>query len=396
MPLLNLLRKKTAEGGELNRKRKISLRVGIPKALGVWSTHRFWIRFLKELGVPSRNILFSSDTSEEQYREYGKGRIGMDSCYPVKCLAGHIGELLLSGKVDVLLVPKIYSLPSFLRGHVMDSLSCTRVMMGPENIRACFVKEVDEFSRLGVRYVSPFVSFAQPHLLPKQLHESLGDVLGVSYGEVERAVKKGLEELEAFERKVRAEARRILEACARESSPCVLILGRPYHMDPGIGHEIDAEFQRCGYPVVWGQHLPTDPDLMAWLFSKEIAAGVIRSPFDISDVWVSSYSANTNEIIWSAKFAARFPWITAVVRLSSYECGMDQPTYTPVQKIVECSGTLYFKFGDLDETRPAGSIRIRVETIDYYVRKYSPDIIERKLRRLPPELMPAGFRGPNG
>jgi predicted nucleotide-binding protein (sugar kinase/HSP70/actin superfamily) len=381
----------------LGRKRTVKdrsrIRVGIPKFLNLWSTHRFWIGFLKALGIHPRNIIFSSDTSEEQYREFGKGRIGMDSCYPVKALAGHIGELIYTKKIDVLLVPMIYSLPSFLKGHVVDVLSCTRVMMGPENIKAGFLKEENVFEKLGIKYVSPFVSFGEPHLLPKQLHEALGDVLGVTYGEVERAVKAGLEELERFDARMRAKTREILEWCAKNDHPCILILARPYHMDPGIGHEIDAEFQSCGYPVVWGQYLPTDPDLLDWLFGPEVEAGVIRSPFDISDVWTSSYSSNTNEIIWGAKFAARFPWITAVVRLSSYECGMDQPTYTPVQRIVEFSGTLYFKFGDLDETRPSGSIRIRVETIDYYVRRYSPQIIEKKLRRLDPRRMPESFRG---
>jgi predicted nucleotide-binding protein (sugar kinase/HSP70/actin superfamily) len=165
-------------------------------------------------------------------------------------------------------------------------------------------------------------------------------------------------------------------------------------MDSGIGHEIDAEFQSCGYPVVWGQYLPTYDDLMEWLFGADIEAGIIKSPFDISDVWTSSYSSNTNEIIWGAKFGAKFPWITAVVRLSSYECGMDQPTYTPTQKIVEYSGTLYFKFGDLNETRPSGSIKIRVETTDYYIRKYSKDIVEKKLKRLDPKKVPAGFSYP--
>jgi len=390
MRVLTIFKKRTAEGGELIRDRS-HIRVGIPKFLNIWSTHRFWIGFLKALGIPAKNIVFSSDTSEEQYREYGKGRIGMDSCYPVKALAGHIGELLMTKKIDVLLVPMIYSLPSFLKGHVMDTLSCTRVPMGVENIKAGFTKEKDEFSELGIKYVSPFVSFAEPHLLPKQLYESLKDVLDVSYEEVERAVKRGLEELKRFDSRMRKKTREILEWCARNNHPCILILARPYHMDPGIGHEIDTEFQSLGYPVVWGQYLPTDEDLMEWLFGAEVEAGIIKSPFDISDVWSSSYSSNTNEIIWGAKFAARFPWITAVVRLSSYECGMDQPTYTPVQKIIEYSGTLYFKFGDLDETRPSGSIKIRVETIDYYVKKYSPQIIERKLKRLEGRKVPEGF-----
>jgi hypothetical protein len=63
---------------------------------------------------------------------------------------------------------------------------------------------------------------------------------------------------------------------------------------------------------------------------------------------------------------------------------MDQPTYTPTQKIVEATGTLFFKFGDLDSTKPSGSIKIRVETIVHYMAKYSQEIIRRKLGWLAP------------
>jgi predicted nucleotide-binding protein (sugar kinase/HSP70/actin superfamily) len=154
-------------------------------------------------------------------------------------------------------------------------------------------------------------------------------------------------------------------------------------MDPGIGHEIEGQIQAAGFPILWMQYLPTDAEWLDWLFGPEIRAGEIKHAFDISDVWLSSYSSNTNEIMWGAKVAARCPWITCVLRLSSYECGMDQPTFTPVQKIVEASNTLFFKFGDLDATKPAGSVRIRVETIVHYVRKRSAEIMERKLAALP-------------
>jgi predicted nucleotide-binding protein (sugar kinase/HSP70/actin superfamily) len=62
---------------------------------------------------------------------------------------------------------------------------------------------------------------------------------------------------------------------------------------------------------------------------------------------------------------------------------MDQPTYTPTQKIVEATGTLYFKFGDLDATKQTSGIKIRVQTIAHYVEKYSRDLIEKKLSWLP-------------
>ncbi|MEE9247292.1 MAG: acyl-CoA dehydratase activase-related protein [Dehalococcoidia bacterium] len=375
-----------AKTPSVERKSRSSLWVGIPKVLNVWSTHQFWVGFLTALGIPPGSIVFSSETSEEQNREFGKGRGTVDCCYPVKCVSGHYGELVfgLKRKIDILLSPMITSLPSFMRGHVAETLSCPRVMAAPENIKAGFLKERDVFAENGIRYIAPLVSLGEPLLVPKQLYEAFKDVLpGLTFGETKRAVQKGHEALDAFNEKLRKKGREILEWCAKENKPCLLIVARPYHMDSGIGHEIEVDLQAYGYPILWMQYFPTDPDLMEWIFGEEIRAGVIRSPFDISDVWPSSYSSNTNEILWGAKVGARVPWITCVIRLASYECGMDQPTYTPVQQIVECSGTLFFSFQELDATKPAGSVKIRVETIAHYLEKYSGEIIEKKKASMP-------------
>ena len=365
------------------------MRIGIPRVLNVWSTHQFWIGFLEALGVDPRHIDFSSDTSEDQAREFGKGRSTVDCCYPVKCISGHYGELIARAKhrkIDVLFSPMVYSLPSYLNGHVAASLACPRVMAAPENIKAGFLKEKDVFAELGIRYVAPLVSLGDAPLVPKQLFAGLRDVFpGLTFEETKRAVQEGFRALDAFSGSLRAKGRAILERCARNNKPCLLVVARPYHMDPGIGHEIEVDLQAHGYPVLWTQYLPTDADLMAWMFGPDIEAGHIKSPFDIGDVWPSSYSANTNEILWAAKVAARVPWIACVVRLSSYECGMDQPTYSPVQQIVERSGTLFFSFQDLDSTKPAGSVKIRVETIAHYLQKYSGEIIAKKKAASPPQ-----------
>jgi len=362
------------------------LRVGIPKVLNVWSTSQFWVGFLRELGISPENIVFSSDTSEEQGREYGKGRGTVDCCYPVKCMSGHYGELLFGQKrkIDVLFSPMIHSLPSILHGHVVDTVTCTRVMAGPENIKAGFLKERDVFAEAGVVHASPFVSLGDREMVPEQMYSALVDVFDLTPRETARAVAAGYRALDDFTARVRQKSREILSWCAENGKPCILVLARPYHMDTGIGHEIEGELQAHGYPVLWLQYLPDDRDLMGWLFEADLRAGRIKSPYDIADVWASSYSSNTNEIMWGAKVAARCPWITCVVRLSSYECGMDQPTYTPTQKIVEATGTLFFKFGDLDSTKPAGSIKIRIETIVHYLAKYSEEIIRRKLAWLSP------------
>jgi predicted nucleotide-binding protein (sugar kinase/HSP70/actin superfamily) len=362
------------------------LRVGVPKVLNIWTTHQFWVGFLKALGVASENIVFSSDTSEEQGREFGKGRGTVDCCYPVKCISGHYGELIFGQKkkINILFSPMIHSLPSILHGHVVDTVTCTRVMAGPENIKAGFMKERDVFVENDIVYASPFVSLGDRDMVTEQLYSSLKDIFELDEEETERAVQAGFKALDNFAARARQHSRDILTWCAKNQKPCILVLARPYHMDTGIGHEIEAELQAHGYPILWLQYLPGDEDLMNWLFQADLRDGTIRSPFDIADVWTSSYSSNTNEIMWGAKFAARCPWVTCVVRLSSYECGMDQPTYTPTQKIVEATGTLFFKFGDLDSTKPSGSIKIRVETIVHYMAKYSRGIIQRKLGLLAP------------
>jgi len=49
-----------------------------------------------------------------------------------------------------------------------------------------------------------------------------------------------------------------------------------------------------------------------------------------------------------------------------------------IEDIIENSGTPYFAFKDLDENKPTGSIRIRVETIDYFLRRYREDLISKR------------------
>jgi hypothetical protein len=66
------------------------------------------------------------------------------------------------------------------------------------------------------------------------------------------------------------------------------------------------------------------------------------------------------------------------LEISSFKCGHDAPVYTVVERIVEESGTPYFCFKDLDENKPAASIKIRVETIDYFLKRYRDDLLRRK------------------
>jgi len=201
--------------------------------------------------------------------------------------------------------------------------------------------------------------------------------LGLSAEENDRAVESGFTALKNYETDIRRRARQTLDQLEREDRIGIVMLARPYHHDPGLNHEILDEFQKLGYPIFSQNTLPIDEDLLERLFGDEVRAGVTSHPLDITDAWKNSYSCSTNHKVWAAKFAARHPNLVAL-ELSSFKCGHDAPIYGVVEGIVEKSGTPYFCFKDLDENKPTGSIRIRVETIDYFLRRYREEVIRKR------------------
>jgi predicted nucleotide-binding protein (sugar kinase/HSP70/actin superfamily) len=220
------------------------------------------------------------------------------------------------------------------------------------------------------------INFADRPLLCKQLFEVWEPFLGLSREENERAVEVAFRELLAYEADIQRRAREVLDQLEREKRVGIVVLARPYHHDPGLNHEILEEFQKLGYPVFSQSTLPMDADLLERLFGDEVRSGAIRDPLEIQDVWKNSYSANTNLKVWAAKFTARHPNLVAL-ELSSFKCGHDAPIYSVVEGIIEKSGTPYFSFKDIDENKPSGSIRIRVETIHYFLKRYVEDMQKR-------------------
>jgi predicted nucleotide-binding protein (sugar kinase/HSP70/actin superfamily) len=105
-----------------------------------------------------------------------------------------------------------------------------------------------------------------------------------------------------------------------------------------------------------------------------------EDPLTIDDAWKHSYSASTSHKVWAAKFTARHPNLIGV-EISNFKCGHDAPAYGIIQKIFECAGRPYFAFKDLDENKPAGSLRIRIQTIDYYLRTHRSALLGS--RRIP-------------
>jgi len=183
--------------------------------------------------------------------------------------------------------------------------------------------------------------------------------------------------MEKFYVSMRDQARDILKRLEDETKLGIVLLGRPYHHDPGINHEILEEFQKLGYPIFSQDSLPLDDEIVWKLFGDDVKLGLIEHPLDITDAWKNSYSENTSRKVFTAKYIARHPNLVAL-ELSSFKCGHDAPIYTVVEEIVEHSGTPYFCFKDIDENKPTGSIKIRVETIGYFLKRYREDMVRNR------------------
>jgi predicted CoA-substrate-specific enzyme activase len=359
-----------------NRKK---LRIGIPRVLNIYTYAPLFNGYFESLGVQPENIIYSEYTSGELYRA-GSSRGAIDPCFPAKIGISHVYNLIQEKHrkkpLDVIFFPMYDVLHSPLV-KIVAANACPTVTATPETVKAAFTKENDVFAENNLKYIDPVLNFADRKLFAHQMLQAWQSVLGVSLEENDRAVESGFAALAAYESGIRKRAREVLDQLEREDRIGIVMLGRPYHHDPGLNHEILDEFQKLGYPIFSHNTLPIDEDLLERLFGEEVRAGAISSPLDISDAWKNSYSCSTNHKVWAAKFAARHPNLVAL-EVSSFKCGHDAPIYGVVEGIIERSGTPYFCFKDLDENKPSGSIKIRVETIDYFLRRYREEVIRKR------------------
>jgi len=368
-------RSKVADFFRSKKRKFMSMcRVGIPRVLNLYSTAPFFRAYFEALGV--KKVIFSDFTSEELYKKgIKKGTI--DPCFPSKVSVSHVYNLLYEKEVDIIFFPCIRKLKGEIykaEGH----WACPTVSATPEVVKASFTKERNDFKEKGVLYLDPVLDFDDLEMLERQLYITFKDVFGITERENREAVNIGLEVWENTLRKLRRRAREVLDRLEREKGIGIVMLGRPYHNDPGINHGILDELNKRGYPIFTVETLPRDEDILNKLFGKDIDKGYIENPFDIRDVWLKCYSENSSMKIWGAKYTANHPNLLAI-DLSSFRCGHDAPIYHVIEDIFNKADKPYFTFHEIDENKPTGAIKIRVETICYFIENYRSKILSRRV-----------------
>ena len=310
-----------------NAKRGI---IGIPRVLNIYEDFPFWHTFFTELGY---RVELSDKSSAEIFCK-GMSTIPSDSlCYPAKISHGHIMNLIERG------IKKIfYPCEPFNFDTRSDNFfNCPIVASYPENIRG----NMDILREKNIKFIQPFLPVHDMKKLKIRLAEEFLSE-NISKNEIFSAVDKAEIELESYRRDVRNFGKKILERIKKSGENAILLVGRPYHVDPEINHGISEMIQSYGLPII-------SEDSIDDLPTKEKNISVVNQ-------W--SYHAR---LYHAAHFAAENENIT-LIQLSSFGCGLDALTTDQVKEILESHGKIYTMI-KLDEVSNLGAAKIRLRSL---------------------------------
>ena len=121
----------------------------------------------------------------------------------------------------------------------------------------------------------------------------------------------------------------------------MILAGRPYHVDPEIGHGIDKLASSLGFVVV-----------------SEDSVEDLTSPIKANVLNQWTYHARLYN---AAKYATEHE-NTQLVQLVSFGCGLDAITTDEVRAILEDAGKLYTQI-KIDEITNLGAVNIRLRSL---------------------------------
>ena len=304
--------------------------VGIPMALGMYELYPFWHGVFTSLGF---RVKASAQSTRHTY-EKGQFSIPSDTaCYPAKLMHGHVEELIAEG-VDAIFYPCLtYNVDE---KSADNHYNCPVVAYYSELLAG----NVENLQK--TKFLYPYLNINNDRALTSELLSLLNtDYPDLTKADVRNAVRAGREAYERFMSAVRREGEYAVKY-ARENGKRIMILaGRPYHIDPEIGHGIDKLAVSLGFVVV-------SEDSIAHLTE--------RQPVHVLNQW--TYHAR---LYRAARYATQHP-DTELVQLVSFGCGVDAITTDEIRSILEDKGKYYTQI-KIDEITNLGAVRIRLRSL---------------------------------
>ena len=308
--------------------------IGIPRVLNMYEDYPFWFTFLTFLGY---RVELSGKSSAKMYYK-GMATVPSDSlCYPAKITHGHIMDLVEKGVKKIFYPCAPYNMEDTV--HESDNhFNCPIVASYAENIRG----NMDVLREQDIDFIQPFLPIHDKKGLTQRLFEEMGKKEGISRQEISAAVEAAYIEIEHYREDVRAYGRRILERIEKTGEQAIMLVGRPYHVDPEINHGIPEMIQSYKLPIL-------SEDAVYHLPVKSRKLKVVNQ-------W--SYHAR---LYHAAQFVAEHPNLT-LIQFSSFGCGLDALTTEQVKDILERHQRIYTMI-KLDEVSNLGAARIRLRSL---------------------------------
>ncbi|MFP4416506.1 MAG: BadF/BadG/BcrA/BcrD ATPase family protein [Chitinispirillaceae bacterium] len=354
--------KRFSRSGEQAIKKREQLVIGIPRLLNMYLYAPFFSTYFRALGV--KEIRYSNYTSAQLWHEGNKWG-AIDPCFPAKVAPAHIYDLLKQEDLTHICFPRITHLESVV-GNTLGNNACVIQMGTPEVVHAVFTREIDYFADCSVGFWKPLIRMDRQREVVGEMYAYFKEEMGITEDENAWAVSQGFKAQGHYLDILREQGARIINQLIDEDRIGILVLGHPYHHDPGLNHGILDEFQKRGFAILCIESLPVDESFLKPLFCGEPDMSTVPRELDIKDIWQRNFNRNTNLKIWGAKIAARHPNL-AVIDLSSFKCGHDAPTYSYIDNVLDASETPHFLFHDIDQNKPRATIDIRIQTIDYFL-----------------------------
>lgn len=306
--------------------------IGLPRVLNMYEDYPFWFTFFTELGY---RVIISSRSSKKIY-EMGMETIPSESvCYPGKLVHGHIVDLIKRG-VDKIFYPCIpYNIKEDKEAG--NHYNCPVVTSYPQTIKA----NMDILRINNIRLYHPFLPIDNPKKMIKRLIEELTPE-GLGREEIASAVKKAYCEIEKYKEDIRKKGEEALKYIEENNIKGIVLLGRPYHIDPEINHGIPEMIKSYGFAVL-------SEDSIRHL-------GKIERPLRVIDQWVYH-----SRMYGAATYVAQHDNLE-IVQLNSFGCGLDAVTIDQIQEIVEGCGKIYTLI-KIDEISNIGAARIRIRSL---------------------------------
>ena len=305
-------------------------KIGLPMALSMYELAPLWYSFFTSLGF---EVHFSALSNHKTY-EKGQLTIPSDTaCYPAKIMHGHVVELLDKG-IKTIFYP---SLTYNVNEHASDNhYNCPVVAYYAELLNG----NMEQLKK--ANFLFPYLNIDSPKDLSRTIYPSLLNIdKTIKKREVLKAARVAFAKYSLYTETLHTEGEKATEFAEKYNKRVMILAGRPYHVDPEIGHGIDKLANSLGFVVV-------SEDSVCHMAPVQYVKVLDQWTFHARLYRAARYAVDNKN--------------TELVQLVSFGCGVDAITTDEVRTILEDNGKHYTQI-KIDEITNLGAVKIRLRSL---------------------------------